>query len=136
MILTLCLPCFPDGRQTRFLWLRATFKVDTFRFVLTITEARCGTPRPARCLVSRHPPLYASIPYKVRVSIEREARRYAGYQWGAKLSDEFLQTMEKSQNNVMADVNHLIVKQDDPRRAEVFRALQARGNHASLGDPD
>ena len=70
------------------------------------------------------PLLYASIPYKVRVSIEREARRYTGYQWGAKLSDEFLQTMEKSENNVMADVNHLIAKQDDPRRAEVFRALK------------
>ena len=40
------------------------------------------------------------------------------------LIDEFLQTMEKSQNNVMADVNHLIAKQDDPRRAEVFRAIQ------------
>ena len=39
------------------------------------------------------PLLYASIPYKVRVSIEREARRYAGYQWGATLSNEFLQTM-------------------------------------------
>ena len=82
------------------------------------------------------PLLYASIPYKVRVSIAREARRYAGYQWGAKLSDEFLQTMEKSQNNVMADVNHLIAEKDDPRRAEVFRALQARGYHASLGDSD
>lgn len=70
------------------------------------------------------PLLYAIIPYKVRVSIEREARRYAGYQWGAKLSNEFLQTMEKSQNNVMADVNHLIAKQDDPRRAEVFCAIQ------------
>lgn len=58
------------------------------------------------------------------MSIEHEARRYAGYQWGAKHSDEFLQTMEKPQNNVMADVNHLIAKQDDPRRAEVFRAIQ------------
>lgn len=36
------------------------------------------------------PLLYASIPYKVHVSIEREARCYASYQWGAKLSDEFL----------------------------------------------
>ena len=71
------------------------------------------------------PLLYAIIPYKVRVSIEREARRYAGYQWGATLSNEFLQTMEKSQNNVMADVTHLIAKQDDPRRAEVKPALRA-----------
>lgn len=70
------------------------------------------------------PLLCASIPNKVRVSIEREARRYASYQRGAKLSDEFLQTMEKSQNNVMADVNHLIAEQDDPRCAEVFRAIQ------------
>lgn len=74
--------------------------------------------------MSRHPCSTPSIPYKVRVSIEHEARRYAGYQWGAKHSDEFLQTMEKPQNNVMADVNHLIAKQDDPRRAEVFRAIQ------------
>lgn len=67
---------------------------------------------------------YEDIPYKVRVSIERQARLYSGYCTGSDLSDEFLNVLECASGNVLASVNHLIACQTDSRKAEVFTKLR------------
>jgi|GEM_PF-34655 len=70
------------------------------------------------------PLAYEDIPYKVRVTLERDARLYSGYCYGADLSDEFMKTIEAGSTNVMASVNELIARQQDPRKAEVFSKLR------------
>ena len=66
---------------------------------------------------------YADIPYKVRTTLEKEARLYSGYLQGEQLADEFLTTLEKNPQNVMGAVSALIEGQSDPRRAEVYKHL-------------
>ena len=66
---------------------------------------------------------YADIPYKVRTTLEKEARLYSGYLQGEQLADEFLTTLEKNPQNVMGAVSALIEGQSDPRRAVVYKHL-------------
>ena len=66
---------------------------------------------------------YADIPYKVRTALERDARLYSGYRYGADIVDDFLGAMEKD-GGVMANVNALIAAQTDPRKAEVYSRLR------------
>ncbi len=66
---------------------------------------------------------YADIPYKVRTTLEKEARLYSGYWQGDQLANEFFTTLENNPNNVMGAVSSLIAEQTDPRRAEVYKHL-------------
>ncbi len=66
---------------------------------------------------------YADIPYKVRTTLEKEARLYSGYWQGDQLASEFFATLESNPNNVMGAVSSLIAEQTDPRRAEVYKHL-------------
>jgi formate hydrogenlyase subunit 7 len=66
---------------------------------------------------------FADIPYKVRTTLEREARLYSGYRYGQDLSDEFLGALEKD-GDALSNVNDLIAAQTDPRKIEVFRKLR------------
>jgi hypothetical protein len=67
---------------------------------------------------------YEDIPYKVRTTIERDARLYSGYRYGQDISDEFLSAIEAGNGNVMGSVNALISAQSDPRKAEVYGKLR------------
>lgn len=68
---------------------------------------------------------FAEVPYKARVTIEREARRLSGYRYGKDLSDVFLQALEKDNGaGALANVSALIASQTDPRRVEVYEQLR------------
>jgi len=69
---------------------------------------------------------FSDIPYKVRISLEREARLMCGYRYGQDISDEFMRTLEASDYNVLGEVSTLIANQTDPRRAEIYTALRKR----------
>lgn len=79
---------------------------------------------------------YADIPYKVRTTLEREARLYSGYFQGGQLADEFLTTMEANPTNVMAGISQLITSQTDPRRAEVYQHLGDTLNKMTINADD
>jgi formate hydrogenlyase subunit 7 len=66
---------------------------------------------------------FADVPYKVRTTLEREARLYSGYRIGQDLSDEFMEALERD-GSVFANINDLIAAQSDSRKAEVFRKLR------------
>ena len=69
---------------------------------------------------------FADIPYKARITLEKEARMLSGYRQGQDLSDEFMAALEAGGPDVFANVSHLIAKQTDPRRVEVFTRLRDR----------
>lgn len=66
---------------------------------------------------------FADVPYKVRTTLEREARLYSGYRMGQDLSDAFLTAMSK-EGNVFANVGELIDGEKDPRKVEVYSKLR------------
>ncbi len=71
----------------------------------------------------RAPLRFETIPYKVRVEIEREARRLAGYRYGCDLANEFLTTLMLADVDVHGTMTQFIASQDDPRRVEIYRRL-------------
>lgn len=69
--------------------------------------------------------LHPGVPYKLRVAIEREARAMSGYRYGRDLANKFMDTLEGApKGDIRGAMALLIDKQDDPRRVEVYSALQ------------
>lgn len=79
------------------------------------------------------PIAFPDIPYKLRVELEREARRMSGYRYGRDLVDEFMGALENS-GDVILGVNDLIAAQSDPRRAEVYEELKGILLARTIGD--
>ncbi len=77
---------------------------------------------------------FADVPYKVRTTLEREARLYSGYFQGGNLAEEFLTTIESNPGNVMGAVSSLVASQTDPRRAEVYAHLGEVLNSMTIAD--
>ncbi len=77
---------------------------------------------------------FADVPYKVRTTLEREARLYSGYFQGGNLAEEFLTTLESNPGNVMGAVSSLVANQTDPRRAEVYAHLGEVLNSMTIAD--
>lgn len=67
---------------------------------------------------------HGAVPYKLRSAIEKEARLMAGYKYGKALSTEFIQAMTAGDEQTIGRMDFLIADTDDPRKAEIFRALK------------
>ena len=64
------------------------------------------------------------VPYNLRVLVEREARRMAGYRQGGDLAEVFLAAMERADGRPFADrLDGLMRTTADPRTREIFQAL-------------
>ena len=77
---------------------------------------------------------FPDVPYKVRTTLEKEARLYSGYFQGGNLAEEFLTTLESNSGNVMGAVSSLVASQTDPRRAEVYAHLGEVLNGMTIAD--
>jgi Ni,Fe-hydrogenase III small subunit len=67
----------------------------------------------------RHP----RVPPVLRVEVEREARRMAGYLYGKQISETFLELFESDPRRVKRVVQSYCDQQDDPRLTEVMMRL-------------
>ena len=68
---------------------------------------------------------FEHVPLDLRVLLEREARRMAGYRHGGIIVDEFMGLMEKTSPQTFDDqIKQFLVEKDDPRLAEVFANLR------------
>lgn len=67
---------------------------------------------------------FEDVPYKARITLEREARLYSGYRYGQDLSDEFMGALSAGGPDAMANVSALIASEKDPRRAEVYTHMR------------
>lgn len=71
------------------------------------------------------PAIHPDIPYGLRVQLEREARRMAGYRQGRDIVEEFMALLEvKDGAPLQQRMQHLLTQEGDPRRAEVFGTLR------------
>jgi hydrogenase-4 component I len=72
-------------------------------------------------VVPRHP----GIPLNLRIEIEREARRMAGYWHGRQIAEAFLDLIEPNDpQRTIQDIGDYLERLDDPRRVEIVGRLQ------------
>ncbi|PKU22362.1 NADH-quinone oxidoreductase subunit B family protein [Telmatospirillum siberiense] len=70
------------------------------------------------------PLAHPSIPYDLRVQLERQARQMAGYRQGRTIVEEFLSVLEaRDATPVERRIAKLAGGEGDPRRAEIFAEL-------------
>lgn len=80
----------------------------------------------------RHP----RVPLEVRVALEREARRMAGYRHGGIIADEFMGLLEQAApQSADAQIRAFLAQRDDPRLAEIVSHLQEICAAAQAGRP-
>jgi Ni,Fe-hydrogenase III small subunit len=76
-------------------------------------------------------PWHPQVPLAIRVAVEREARRMAGYLYGRRIANQFLEMFESDPKGVEPTVRAYLEKQEDPRLAEIVgRLLQVAQAHA------
>lgn len=69
--------------------------------------------------------LLPEVPLELRVDVERESRRMAGYWAGRNIANTFLGLIkERSPQEAVAEVDAYLRGQDDPRLAEIMRRLE------------
>jgi Ni,Fe-hydrogenase III small subunit len=68
----------------------------------------------------RHP----EIPLDLRIDVEREARRMAGYWHGRRIADLFLELIKAGDSEVEQNIEAYLKERDDPRLTEIFSHLQ------------
>lgn len=69
--------------------------------------------------------LFPEVPLELRVEVERESRRMAGYWAGRNIANTFLGLVkERSPKEAVAEVDAYLRGQDDPRLAEIMRRLE------------
>jgi Ni,Fe-hydrogenase III small subunit len=69
-------------------------------------------------------PPHPEIPLDLRVDVEREARRMAGYWHGKRIADSFLQLISPRDSQVEPNIRQYLKARDDPRLSEIFARLQ------------
>lgn len=69
-------------------------------------------------------PRFPGIPLAVRIDLEREARRMAGYWHGKKIADAFMELAETAGTDVEPKIRAYLDLQDDPRLTEIVDRLR------------
>jgi hydrogenase-4 component I len=70
-------------------------------------------------------PRHPEVPLELRVAIERESRRMAGYWHGNRIAESFLDLLKTDDpQKVKGDIQAYLSQQDDPRLTEIFGRLE------------
>lgn len=77
---------------------------------------------------------HPDIPYNLRVLLEREARRMAGYRQGGDIAEQFLSLLDTPANSPVTErISRFLQQESDPRKAEIFVRLQSIFTEAVAG---
>jgi len=69
-------------------------------------------------------PIHPNIPLQLRIDLEREARRMAGYRQGRIIIERFMHMLEAKEPTPFAErIKRYLEEEDDPRLAEIFARL-------------
>ncbi len=66
---------------------------------------------------------YPEIPLGLRIEVERESRRMAGYWHGRQIADSFLELIRPADSHVEESIQDYLKEEDDPRLSEIFARL-------------
>ena len=77
-------------------------------------------------------PPHPNVPLALRIDIDREARRMAGYLYGNQIAEKFLEIYESDTKRVEQNIQSHLDEQNDPRLTEIMNRLvkiyQAQGD--------
>ena len=74
------------------------------------------------------------IPYNLRILLEREARRMAGYRQGRDIAENFMALLEQDDSRPIAQrITDFLARENDPRLSEIVRTLEAICTGESVG---
>jgi Ni,Fe-hydrogenase III small subunit len=83
-------------------------------------KAETRIEKPGESVAIAHP----DLPYDLRVLVEREARRMAGYRQGAELAERFFRLIEAPAGGTFDErLARFVRAESDPRAAEIFARL-------------
>jgi Ni,Fe-hydrogenase III small subunit len=68
-------------------------------------------------------PSHPQVPLELRVDIERESRRMAGYLYGKQIAEKFFEMFESDPKHVKQSIQTYLDQQDDPRLTEIMTRL-------------
>jgi hypothetical protein len=68
-------------------------------------------------------PCHPKIPLGLRIEIERESRRMAGYWHGKRIAETFLELFEGDPQHIERSVQAYLEQRDDPRLVEIMSRL-------------
>ena len=71
-------------------------------------------------VLPRHP----ELPLDLRIDVERESRRIAGYWHGKQIADSFLDLLKSPDSEVEQKIEDYLNQKDDPRLTEIFGQLK------------
>jgi Ni,Fe-hydrogenase III small subunit len=66
---------------------------------------------------------HLQVPLKMRVEVERESRRMAGYLYGKQIAEKFFEIYENNPKHVEQNVLTHLEEQNDPRLTEIMNRL-------------
>jgi len=77
---------------------------------------------------------HPTIPLRLRVALEREARRMAGYRQGRQIAESFMALSERDDPRPLeARIEEFLARENDPRLAEIVQRLAAISARESAG---
>lgn len=68
-------------------------------------------------------PRHPELPLDLRVDVERECRRMAGYWHGRQIADSFLGMLKAPASDIERNIQSYLAQEDDPRLTEIFVRL-------------
>lgn len=68
-------------------------------------------------------PPHPGVPLELRIEIDREARRMAGYLYGNQIAEKFFEIYERAPGHVEQEVRAYLDEQNDPRLTEIMDRL-------------
>ena len=69
--------------------------------------------------------LFPEVPLELRIEVEREARRMAGYWAGRTIANTFLGAIKDGDSkHAISEIEKYLKEQDDPRLTEIMRRLE------------
>ena len=79
-------------------------------------------------------PAHPAIPLRLRVALEREARRMAGYRQGREIAESFMALSESGDPRLLeARIEEYLARENDPRLSEIVHRLAAVSARESDG---
>jgi hypothetical protein len=91
---------------------------------LGLLTQKLKTSHHVQAEAERVQPRHPDVPLTLRIQVERESRRMAGYWHGRKLADTFLELTKAAGPGAGERINEYLQTRDDPRLAEIFGRLQ------------
>ena len=71
------------------------------------------------------PVAHPHVPHALRVALEREARRMAGYRQGREIAENFLTLIEQDEAKPIGQrIAEYLARENDPRLTEIVRSLE------------